>query len=143
MAPRPGEILLFASPVFLSRDNLDLLMAIMCQRHEEAADNTSRKLPKTELKQRKHRLSQMLFSSSILIVFRRMSTLNVPEICAKSKERQHSFGGQVERGKAAFRLRQRERIEGRTLQETKKTESKRDLRIITLRMSWFFRKLQK
>ena len=61
--------LLFGGAGLLMQENLDLLMAIMSQRHEEAADNTSKKLPQTEPEQKKHRLSHMLFFSTILIVF--------------------------------------------------------------------------
>ena len=51
VAPRHGGIPLFASPVLLIQENLDLLMAIKSQRHEEAVHNVSKRLPKTELEQ--------------------------------------------------------------------------------------------
>ena len=53
VAPRYGGIPLFASPALLIQENLDLLMAIKCQRHEEAVHNVGKRLPKTEPEQKK------------------------------------------------------------------------------------------
>ena len=39
VAPRHDGIQLFASPALLTQDNLDLLMAMKSQRHEEAVHN--------------------------------------------------------------------------------------------------------
>ena len=46
VAPRHGEIPLFASSALLIQENLDLLMAIRSQRHEEAIHHVCQRLPK-------------------------------------------------------------------------------------------------
>ena len=69
VAHRHGGIPLFASPALLTRENLDLLMAIKSQRHEEAVHNVGKRLPKTKPEQNKRRLSRMLLPSAIFHVF--------------------------------------------------------------------------
>ena len=46
VAPRHGEIPLFASSALLIQENLDLLMAIRSQRHEEAIHHVCKRLPR-------------------------------------------------------------------------------------------------
>ena len=46
VAPRHGEIPLFASSALLIQENLDLLMAIRSQKHEEAIHHVCQRLPK-------------------------------------------------------------------------------------------------
>ena len=63
VAPRYGGIPLLASPALLIQENLGLLMAIKCQRHEEAVHNVGKRLPKTEpnrKKQQGNRVSESL-----------------------------------------------------------------------------------
>ena len=137
MATRPGEILLFASPGLLAQENLDLLMAITFQRHEEAAHNSSKKIPKLELEQKRRMISEVLLSATIFIAFwtnfEARGRRNVDKIIRKTTQ----FWRVGRTGKTAFRLRRPERIEGRTLQEA--TENAKETRIanITLRMSLF------
>ena len=69
VAPRHGGIPLFTNPALLIQENLDLLMAIKSQRHEEAVHNVCKRLPKQNRNSKKLRLSRMLLSSSILEVF--------------------------------------------------------------------------
>ena len=93
VVPRPSEILLLSSPGPLAQESLDFLITITSQRHEEAAYNMSKKLPKPEPEQKQHRLPQMLLPSSILIVW--ISTQKVPAMYTKLYERQRSFGGKA------------------------------------------------
>ena len=65
LAPRHGEIPLFASSALLIEENLDLLMAIRSQRHEEAVHHVCKRLPKTEPEQKKTQTFPDLLSSSI------------------------------------------------------------------------------
>ena len=65
VAPGHGGVTLFASPAFLTRENLDLLMAIKSQRHEEAVHNVGKRLPKTEPEQNKTQTFEDVVSSLI------------------------------------------------------------------------------
>ena len=89
VAPRYGGIPLFANPALLIQENLGLLLAIKCQRHEEAVHNVSKRLPKTEREQKKRRHSRLLFSSSICDVvwidFDAKGTRNVYTIVRKTQ----------------------------------------------------------
>ena len=89
VAPRHGEIIFFASPGPPAQENLALLMAISSQRREKAVQNLFKRLPKTEPGHKKHRLSQILLSSSILNVFwtgfRRQRYQEYAPTCLKNK----------------------------------------------------------
>ena len=52
VVPRHRGIPVFASPALLIQENLDFLMALTSQRHEEV-HNVGKRLPKTELEQKK------------------------------------------------------------------------------------------
>ena len=68
IADRTEEFLRFQGPKALAQENLDLFVATASHCHEEAAHNTSKKLPKLELEQKTNGFSQMLLSSSRLKV---------------------------------------------------------------------------
>ena len=63
------RIPLVASPALLIQENLDLLIAITFQRHEEAVHNVEKGCQKQNRNIQKRRLSRMLLSSSIFDVF--------------------------------------------------------------------------
>ena len=90
VAPRHGEIPLFASSALLIQENLDLLMAIRSQRHEEAIHHVCKRLPKTEPEQNKTEIFPDLLSSSIWDVFRTdfdaKGRRNVHEIVRKTQQ---------------------------------------------------------
>ena len=67
VAPKHGEIALFASSALLIQENLDLLMAIRSQRHEEVVHLVCMRLPKTDPEQKKNRFAFRKVKSSVSI----------------------------------------------------------------------------
>ena len=83
VAPRPGEILLFASPGAPSQQNLALLMAISSQRREKAAQNLFKRRPKTEPGHKQHRLfADLAFKPDSECLLNGLSTPKVAGMCA-------------------------------------------------------------
>ena len=69
VATRHAEIPLFVSSALLIQENLDLLMGIRSQRHEETIHHACKRLPKNGTGTEKTQTFPDLLSSSILDVF--------------------------------------------------------------------------
>ena len=96
VAPRPGEIL-----ALRVQENLDLLMALTFQRHEEAAHNTSTKLPKTELEPRKQTFPDVTYKLDDDCLLNELRPQRY-QGCARNCKRSNTVVGQMESGKRRF-----------------------------------------